>query len=361
VLSAGLVAAALYLGGGLGLLPGEPPPAPPPAPEHDTRTEPAPPKPPTAPPASSLFAIALGAAMLAAHSRRSDAQHDVPSPGAALGLRPPPDMRLVLVPGHGNPHASVVFGEMVRLLGIDPANVRYFDYRWISGLEDHRFAAKVVPVEPASMSLNSFLAGVAAEGHPVYVVGFSKGGAVLADLVARWDRGHPGPTGAIVGTALLDPPIAAGVRGHLQSLGRMWSGLPDDGGYDPYHCTFLRIVCRDTRIDLGRPSGIEVLVIQNPKAGITNVGVAPRGLRVLDAPDDGPGILGQITRNPLVLPWRIFEAHRSVLRDPSVADCLVHEMWSPGSCTLAVLSGSSHTSGVVKPPSGMRLPWGPRR
>lgn len=356
MLSAGLVAAALYLGGGLGLLPGEPPPTPPPTHELDAVREPAAPKRPAAPPASSLFAIALGAAILAAQGRRSDAQPAAPSPGAALGLRPPPDTRVVFVPGHGDPHASLVFAEMVRLLGIDPANVRYFDYRWITGLEDHRFAAKIVPVKPASMSLNSFLGGVAAEGHPVYVVGFSKGGAVLADLVARWDRGHPGPTDAITGAALLDPPIASGVRGRLQSVGRFWSGLPDDGGYDPYHCTFLRIICTDTRIDLGRPSGIEVLVIQNPKAGITNVvGMAPRGLRVLDAPDDGPSILGQIVRNPLVLPWRIAEAHQSVLRDPAVADCLVHEMWSPGSCTLAVISGSSHQSGVVKSPSGMRL------
>lgn len=307
------------------------------------------------PPTSPLLMAALaGTAILAASNRRGRVD-EAPAPGSALGLRPPPDMRVVFVPGHGSPHASSVFGDMVRLLGIDPANVRYFDYRWITGLDDHRLAAKLVSVEAASLSLNSFLAGVAAEGHPLFVVGFSKGGATMAHLVAEWDRGHPGPTDSVVGTALLDPPIASGITGWLQSLGRFWSSIPDDGGYEPYRCTVMRIVCTDSRVDLGRPSGVEVLVIQNPKAGVTNVGSPPAGLRVVEVPDEGPSLLEQIRRNPLALPGRISEAHRSVLRSDAVAECIVAEMWSPGSCALGSLSGTAHTAGPVRPPLSMRV------
>jgi hypothetical protein len=308
-------------------------------------------------PDAPLAVIALaGAALLAQSNRRQRDDAGSPVPGDALGLRPPPEMRVVFVPGHGDPHAALVFSELVQMTGIDAANVRWFDYRWITGIDDHRLAAKLIPVDVAAMSLNSFLAGVAADGHPVYVVGFSKGGAAMAHLIAEWDRGFPGPSDAVVGTALLDPPIAAGVTGLLQSLGRFWGAIPDDGGYDPVRCTVLRVVCTDTRVGLVGASGVEVIVIQNPKAVITNVGTPPPGLRVVEAPDGGPWPIEQIRRNPILLPSRISEAHKSVLRDQRVADCIVAEMTSPGSCGLTPATASSAAVGVTRPPLWTRLP-----
>jgi hypothetical protein len=350
VLTIGILATAVSFGGGLGLLPTETPTPPPASPGHtSTPAPPSGPKPSM--PASSLAAIALaGAAVLSHSNRRGRSGIPEPAPGDALGLRPPPDVRVVFVPGHNDPQAATVFQRLVDFAGIDPGNVRWFDYRWITGIDDHRLASRLVPVDVAAMSLNSFLAGVAAGGHPVYVVGFSKGGAAMAHLIAEWDRGLPGPSDAVVGAALLEPPIASGVTGLLQSIGRFWGAIPDDGGYDPLRCTVLRVVCTDTRVGLGGVSGVEVIIIQNPKAGVTNVGVPPPGLRVVQAPDDGPGILQQIIRNPVLLPSRISDAHKAVLRDPKVADCIVAEMWSPGSCGLAPAAASTSSIGVTKPP-----------
>jgi hypothetical protein len=350
VLAAGILATTLSFGGGLGLLPTEAPSSPTtatPAPSATDQTPPSGPK--RGIPAGPLTGALAGAAVLVQSNRRGRPSSQ-PSPGGALGLRPPPDMRVVFVPGHGNPQAAIVFRELVEMTGIDPGSVRWFDYRWITGIDDHRLAAKLVPVDVAAMSLNSFLAGVAAEGHPVYVVGFSKGGATMAHLVAEWDRGLPGPADAVVGTALLDPPIASGATGRLQSIGRFWGGIPDDGGYDPVRCKVLRVMCTDTRVGLGAAAGVEVIVIQNPKAGITNVGKPPPGLRVVEAPDDGPEILEQILRNPVKLPWRISEAHRAVLRNQDVADCIVDEMHSPGSCALPPAAASHSSISVTKSP-----------
>jgi hypothetical protein len=349
------VVTVLAFGGGLGLLPGDVPPPPDPGSRSGGVVDaPAPPQPARpASPAVPLAAVGLAGVILAQSNRRGrDAGSDL-SPGAALGLRPPPDLRVVFVPGYGDPHASTVFRRFVEMAGIDPANARYFDYRWGSPIDDHRMAARLVSVDFAARSLNSFIAGVAADGHPVYVIGFSKGGATVAHLVAAWDRGLQGPGDSVVGAALLDPPIASGPMGWLQSAGRMWSGIPDDGGYDPIRCGFLRLVCTDTRIGLGRPSGVEVIVIQNPKAAITNVVTPPPGLRVVDIPDDGPGVLEQIRRNPVALPSRISEAHTSVLRNPRVAECIVAEMWSPASCGLA--PSSAGRSRGARLPLSMRV------
>jgi hypothetical protein len=350
VLGIGILATALSFGGGLGLLPTDTP-TPPPASPGPTAPGPSPSGPKPGVPASPLAVLALaGAAMLTRSNRRDGPGSAEPIPGGALGLRPPPDMRVVFVPGHNDPQAATVFRQLVALAGIDSDNVRWFDYRWITGIDDHRLASRLIPVDVAAMSLNSFLAGVAADGHPVYVVGFSKGGATIAHLVAEWDRGFPGPGDSVVGVALLDPPIASGFTGLLQSIGRFWNAIPDDGGYDPLRCTVLRVVCTDTRVGLGGVSGVEVIVIQNPKAGVTNLGTPPPGLRVFEAPDDGPGVIEQILRNPALLPRRIAEAHKSVLRDPRVADCIVAEMWSPGSCALAPAAASTSSIGVTKPP-----------
>jgi hypothetical protein len=252
------------------------------------------------------------------------------APGDALSLSDP---LVVFVPGHGQEHGSEAFADLVRHMGIDDDQARYFDYRWVDGQPDASWASSRVPLDEAAQSLNAYVAGVADEGRPVYLVGFSKGGATVAELVADWDDGHWGPSDAVIGAALLDPPIAAGAQGFVQSLGRRIGPVPDDGGYDPVHCTFLGFGCEDRRVDLGQASGVEVVVIRNPKAAVTSFADVPRGLRVYDVPDPGPTIIGQFVRNPLGVPARIAQAHEAVLHDRSVASCIVAEMRA-GRCDL---------------------------
>ena len=321
MLAVGIVVAWLSLGGGLGLAPDDPPSVS--GPSGPSVPAPITPPGPAAPP---IFAVAISAAALAILSRRPGS-----SPGDALGLRPPPEARVVFVPGHGNRHAEIVYRQMVENMGLDQEAARYFDYRLVTGHDDHQVAARLASAEATAWALNSYLAGVAAEGHPVYVVGFSKGGAALALLISWWDEGRPGPAGAVRGAALIDPPIASGSLGQLQSLGRFWGAIPDDGGYDPVSCSFMRFFCHDTRAHLGRASGVEVVAVRNPNAAVTNFSDAPAGLRIFDAGDDGPGPLEQVWRNPAALPGRISQAHNFPLQDPRVARCIVEEMWAPGS------------------------------
>lgn len=322
MLSVALVAGWLALVPGLGLAPGEEPVAP------IAEPAPAPPAPGAAgAPAAVLTALAAAAAALVA-SRAA---------GAALGLRPPDDALVVFVPGHGQ--GSGAFRRFIELMGLDPGAVRHFDYRWVTGDADPGRASSYAPLHPTAASLNSYLGGVAVEDRPVWLVGFSKGGAVVAELLAAWDRGLHRPDVDVRGAMLLDPPIASGVHGALQSAGRLIGPIPDDGGYDPVHCSFLAWGCRDSRVDLGRASGVEVLVVRNPRAGVTSFFDRPDGLRVLDAPDAGPGPWGQLLRNPFRIFGRISEAHESVLSDPAVARCLVREMWRPGSCRLQTAPG----------------------
>ncbi|HUG75401.1 MAG TPA: hypothetical protein VMM81_07000 [Acidimicrobiia bacterium] len=269
------------------------------------------------------------------------------SPGDALRLSSPPGLQVVFVPGHGDAHASRVFHEMVAMLGLDPASVHHFDYRWVVPVDDHAWAARLAPADLTALTLNDFLAEVSARGESIYVVAFSKGGASMAELVARWDRGLEGPNDAVIGAALLDPPIAHGLSGWLQSAGRVISDIPNDGGYDPIECLVMRFECVDTRVDLGMPSGVEVVVIQNPKAGVTNLGTArPDGLRVVDVADDGPGPLAALLGMGIFAPVRIARAHRSVRRSPTAAACINAEMWSPGACSLSSAS-ASHRRGPL--------------
>ena len=134
--------------------------------------------------------------------------------------------------------------------------------------------------------------------------------------------------------------------------------IPDDGGYDPVHCSFLFLGCEDRRAHLGERSGVEVMVIRNPRAAITSFGDVPPGLRVYDADDGGRGPLGQLVRNPLALPGRIADAHESVLRDPRVAACIVAEAGGSGACDLprrGVPPLPGLTTGAVRPPGAQRV------
>ena len=326
MLSVGLLVGVLTLGPGLGLSPGDEPvpveiPVPPPV--ESPEPAPVPPSDSGSSPIPILLGLAAAAAALAALR-----------PGAALGLRPPEDAMVVFVPGHGQGAGEDVYREFVDLMGLDPDDARYFDYRWVTGDSNPHRASALAPTEQTAASLNAYLAGVADGDRPVWLVGFSKGGAAVAELIAAWDDGLHRPPANVVGAMLLDPPMARGIHGTLQSVGQMVSLIPDDGGYDPVDCAFLWFGCHDDRAHLGDGAGIEVIVVRNPRAAVTSFGDHPPGLRVVDAPDDGPGPWGQVLENPFHLFGRLSEAHEAVLSDPAVARCLVSEMWQPRSCPL---------------------------
>jgi hypothetical protein len=293
----------------------------------------------------------MGAAALAAVLAR---RHDL-SPGDGVALSEPPIV--VFVPGHGQGHGSSVFADLVRNMELDPASSRYFDYRLAGGIPDPRRASAGVPIDAAATALNGYIAGVAEEGRSIYLVGFSKGGATIAELIADWDDGLWGAHDAVIGAALLDPPLASGPHGWLQSLGRHLGPVADDGGYTPVRCRFLRFGCEDRRAGLGAQAGVEVVVVRNPKAGITSFADRPPGLRIYDAPDDGPTILGQLGRNPMALPARVAQAHESVIHDRSVAACIVAEMRSDR-CDLPPRSSTPKPSvrrPAVRAPSAQKV------
>jgi hypothetical protein len=252
---------------------------------------------------------------------------------------------VVFVPGHGN--GPEVFHELIGEMGLSDDQVRFFDYRLATDSTDVIHAAERVSVEEAADSLNGYLAGLAELGRPIYVVGFSKGGATAAELLARWDDGGAGTADAVRGVALLDPPLADGVHGWMQSLGRMIGPIPDDGGYDPVSCTFLSFGCEDDRDYLGWEAGVDTLVVRNPKAGITSFGDAPDGLRIYDAPDSGPAV-GSLWWKPWEMPGRISRAHEAVLHDEAVAECLIAEMHEPGGCGLEPASPAARVFAVAR-------------
>ncbi len=281
------------------------------------------------PSAPGIIGLGAMAAALAALQRRPGGL----SPSGGLALEPSGETIIVFVPGHGQFHGSRAFADLIDLMDLEDDAVRHFDYRWVDGGDDAGRASRDVFVDDAATALNAYLAGVAGDGRPIYLVGFSKGGATIAELIADWDDGRWGPAAHIEGAALLDPPIARGTHGWLQSIGRFWGPMPDDGGYDPIDCSFLGFNCSDRRDYLGRESGVDVIVIRNPKAGVTSFGDHPRGLRVYEAADRGPTIWGQLVRNPFGLPGRISQAHNAVLADRAVADCIVAEVRA-GVCDL---------------------------
>jgi hypothetical protein len=273
-------------------------------------------------------AVAAGVLGLAAHAgarRRDDAE---PAPGDGLALAGEP--LVVFVGGHGTEGAPE-FGTLIDLMDLDPSQARFFDYRWIVEGADSIGASQTASIDATADALNAYLAGLGGEGRPIYLIGFSKGGAGIAELLARWDVGSPVRVAEVRGAVLLDPPLASGLHGWVQSLGRLWGPVPDDGGYDPIACDPR---CRDRRAHLGRAAGVEVLVIRNPKAGITSFDDHPEGLRVVDFPDDGPGPLAAFLSNPLRYPSRLSEAHNAVLTDSRVAGCIASEIAIPGSCEL---------------------------
>lgn len=308
VLVAVLFAGPARHGDAVGLAPA--PPAAPPAVARSVPTSPPAPAVP-APPGVAVVAIAATAAVAA----------------AAAGGRRRDDPIVVYVPGHGGDPDG--FDDLARALGLDDSQVVVFDYRIaIDGVDDAVEASRRAPVDDAADALDGLLTGLGRES-PVYVVGHSKGGAVVAEVLARWD-GQPGrvPPG-VYGAALLDPAIAGGLHGVAQSIGLILGPFPDDGGFDPLRCDLTG--CVDRRAHLGEAAGVEVVVIRNPDGAVMSFRDRPEGLRVFDL-DDGGGSAWRRLPNLWGVLQRVREAHASVLRSSKVAGCLRAELRYPGSC-----------------------------
>jgi hypothetical protein len=274
--------------------------------------------------AGALAGLAAGVVALAASTWAARREEELAVAGSGEPL-------VVFVSGHGSGSAPGVFAHLATLMGIHSTEARYFDYRWADGGADHTQASQEATIDELADALGGYVAGLAALGRPMYLVGFSKGGAGIAELVARWDGGQPGGE-RVQGAALLDPPMASGVHGFLQSLGTMWGPFPDDGGYNPVRCVLWE--CADSRDQLGVASGVQVMVVRNPQSGVANFADLPEGLRVYEAADGGPGLLETLFTRPWAIAGRISAAHNSVLHDPRVADCIVAEMRQAGACPL---------------------------
>jgi len=233
----------------------------------------------------------------------------------------------VLVPGHGGTAAD--FAYLAAAMGIDRDQAAVFDYRWAYPTTDVVLAAQRAPSADAADALNVAVAMLARDHANIYLIGHSKGGAVLTELISRWDA-EPGlAVAAVRGAALLDPAIAAGGLGELQRFGAVFDAVADNGGFDPIRCGWL--TCSDIRANLGEASGVEVIAIRNPDALVTNFRDEPDGLRVYDLDDLGPHPLDRPWDLPAVLSG-IRRAHASVLLSDVVAACITAEAASPGSC-----------------------------
>jgi len=233
----------------------------------------------------------------------------------------------VYVPGHGGDPDG--FSDLADRMGVSADDVRVFDYRWAWPSGDAVEASRRAPTGDAADALGAYLSALGEQGRPIYVVGHSKGGAVITEVVGRWDDHPEMSVQAVTGAAILDPPIAAGPLGLLQSIGWFHSGTADDGLFDPIRCDLSG--CRDIRDELGRRSGIDVVIVRNPDARFTNFAGHPDGVRVYDL-DDGAGDMLDAFPNLVGMWRRMGEAHNSVLHSDAVADCIAAEATKPGSC-----------------------------
>jgi hypothetical protein len=263
------------------------------------------------------IAAALLAALQAAATQRRRRIASIPSA--------PSEITVLFVSGFDqSPEGE--FAQLIEWMKLSPDQVRYFDYRWVKPVDDHEAATRRAGNGELVDGLHAHLAGMAAmSDRPIYLVGFSKGGAAIAGLLKRWDQ-HPGDAvPSVVGAALLDPPISGRLLGMLQSAGSFISTLPNDGGYTPTHCGFLgHLDCHDTRVDLGKEAGVEVIVFRHEDSQLANFRDHPDGLRVYELEGGLPSGLG--------FSDRITTAHKAVFASPEVAACIAHEMRRVRTC-----------------------------
>lgn len=237
------------------------------------------------------------------------------------------DPVFVYVPGHGGDPAG--FDDLAERIGVDPRDVRVFDYRWAWHTEDMIEASRRATTDDAADALGAYLAALDSNDRSIYLVGHSKGGAVITEVVSRWDAVPEIGVDAVIGATILDPPISSGPLGLLQSLGWLHGETADDGLFSPVRCGWTG--CRDVRNRLGERSGVEVVIVRNPDAGFTNFRGRPDRVRVYDLDDQGGSMLKRFPN--LVGMWqRMGEAHNSVLHSDTVADCIAAEARSAGSC-----------------------------
>ncbi len=278
--------------------------------------------------------VAVGATLVGVGASR---RRDDERPGIAAI---PDDVIVVVVPGFGS-QALGTFDDLMSRVGVPPERVMAFDWRWVEPSNGHVTASKRAEVDDAADVLEAYLAGLGATGNRIYVVGHSKGGAVIAQLMTRWDADPERALPAVFGAALLDPPLSSGRLGFLQRIGRWLPFIPNNGGYDPIHCGWL--TCHDSREHMGEAAGVDVLVIRNTDAAVTSFLDEPEGLRIYDLEDDGgPPAFVRIFSDGSVL-GRIREAHESPLHHPAVASCLHSELHAPGTCQWT--AGAVHGEG----------------
>jgi hypothetical protein len=214
-------------------------------------------------------------------------------------------------------------------MGVEPGDIRVFDYRWASPGADAVEASRRASTDDAADALGAYLAALGEGGRPIYLVGHSKGGAVITEVVSRWDEHPEMGVDAVTGAAILDPPIASGPLGFLQSVGWLHGPTADDGLFDPIRCGWGG--CHDIRDGLGERSEIEVVIVRNPDARLTNFWNPPDRVRTYDLDDGGGDMLAPFPN--LVGMWRrMGEAHNSVLHNDTVADCIAAEAAAGGSC-----------------------------
>lgn len=250
--------------------------------------------------------------------------------GAAALYRPRRDDTPLLVVVHGHGGAPGGFDELIEMMDIPGARVVAFDYSWVDGGTDSTASSRSVPTDEAAVALDLFLRRLAVTNSNIYSLHHSKGGAVGVSMIASLDDGTRVPIDGYRGAALLDPAIASGALGILQSAGHGIPWIPDDGGFDPIRCNDDG--CRDIRDHLGEASGVEVIAVRNRDALVTNFTDDPEGLRAFDLHD---GLPSALLYGGFMFP-RILQAHNSVLSHSDVANCVKAEVAAPGSCEWGV-------------------------
>ncbi|MCZ7533377.1 MAG: alpha/beta hydrolase [Acidimicrobiia bacterium] len=241
------------------------------------------------------------------------------------------DPLVVVVHGDGGSPES--FRSLTDAMGIPTWRVVAFDYSTVDGGASSTASSHRVSTADAADRLDAMLRELSMDNANIYTVHHSRGGAVGAELIADLDEGSRPPIDGYRGAALLDPAIAAGPHGWLQSLGGSWpfGMVPDDGGFDPIRCT--EDGCRDIRAHLGESAGVEVVAIRNTDAVLPNFWGRPEGLRVFDVRDLLPSAALLVNINPVLALLRMSQAHNSVLKSGAVAQCVRAEIDEPGSCT----------------------------
>ncbi len=236
----------------------------------------------------------------------------------------------VIVHGHGGSPED--FDVLLEMLGVEPSRVVAFDYSAVGGSVSSTESSRTASTERAAEALDTLIRELALKHESIYSIHHSRGGAVGVTMIGALDDGTRPPIDGYIGAALLDPAIAGGWLGRLQSIGGIGSRIPDDGGFSVERCTNGE--CRDVRENLGVASNVEVIAIRNLDAEITNFRDNPPGLRVFDLVHDG-GIAARwlLPLSPILSVGRVWQAHASVLEHEAVADCIAEEVAEPGSCT----------------------------